>query len=103
MMFVVFSNLVFVVLIFPLKAMLKGNPLVNILPLIGLLLQAIYLSWCYNGFFQLSTAGGRFKSLLVSLFCNCIVVYVLPHHHGHLYLSKLGFLSILWEDVLGML
>ena len=68
MMFVVFSNLVFVLLIFPLKALLKGGPLSNMLPMIGMLLQAIYLSWCYNGFFQLSTAGGRIKSLLVSLF-----------------------------------
>lgn len=68
MMFVVFSNLVFVVLIFPLKAVLKNAPLGEKLPLIGMLLQVVYLAWCYNGFFQLTATGQRVKSFLVSLF-----------------------------------
>lgn len=67
MMFVTFSNLVFALLIFPLKALLKGNPLAEMLPLAGMLLQALYLSWCYNGFFQLRSAGQRLKSFLVSV------------------------------------
>lgn len=67
MMFVVFSNLVFVILIFPLRALLKDSPWAIWLPLAGMLFQAMYLWWCYNGFFELRTAGGRVKSLLVSL------------------------------------
>lgn len=68
MMFVVFSNLLFALLIFPLRALFKDTALANWLPLIGMLLQALYLYWSYNGFFQLKTAGQRTKSLLVSLF-----------------------------------
>ncbi len=68
MMFVVFSNLVLVVLIFPLKAMLKNDSLGAKLPFLGMLLQVLYLWWCYNGFFQLRTPALRTKSFLVSLF-----------------------------------
>ncbi len=68
MMFVVFSNLVFVILIFPLRAGLKGSMATWWFPFVGMLLQAFYLWWCYNGFFELNSAGQRIKSLLVSLF-----------------------------------
>lgn len=68
MMFLVFSNLVFVILIFPLRAGLKNSMSTWWFPFAGMLLQALYLWWCYNGFFQLKSAGQRIKSLFVSLF-----------------------------------
>jgi hypothetical protein len=68
MMFLVFSNLVFVLLIFPLQAAFRGSAAGRWLPMLGLLLQALYLFWCLNGFLDLRSAGGRTKSLLVSLF-----------------------------------
>lgn len=67
MMFVVFSNLLFAVLIFPLRAAFRGTPTAQYLPMWGLLLQALYLFWCLNGFLQLNKPGQRIKSLLVSL------------------------------------
>ncbi len=68
LMFVVFSNLVFVLLVFPLQALFRGSAIAGWLPLAGMVLQALYLCWCYNGFFELRTVGQRTKSLLVSLF-----------------------------------
>lgn len=68
MMFVVFCNLVLVILIFPLKALLKNGSLGAKLPYAGMVLQILYLWWCYNGFFQLHGAGPRMRSLLVSAF-----------------------------------
>jgi hypothetical protein len=68
MMFVVFSNLLFALIIFPLRGLFKGTAMASWLPLIGMLLQTLYLCWSYNGFFQLITAGQRIKSFFVSLF-----------------------------------
>ncbi|MBO9561594.1 MAG: DUF3667 domain-containing protein [Niastella sp.] len=68
MMFVVFSNLVLVVLIFPLKMLFKNGPFGAQLPYLGMLLQIFYLWWCYNGFYQLQLPGARIKSFLVSAF-----------------------------------
>jgi hypothetical protein len=56
-------------LIFPLQALFQGSSFAHYLPMPGLLLQALYLFWCLNGWLDLTTAGGRMKSLLVSLFC----------------------------------
>lgn len=66
MMFVVFSNLVFVVLIFPLQALWGGRSSAGFTAL-GMLLQVCYLTWCYNGFFGLHTPGQRIRSFGVSL------------------------------------
>lgn len=66
MMFVVFANLMMVILIFPLKALLKDSPMGYRLPFLGMLFQVLYLWWCYNGFFQLQGIGARTRSFLVS-------------------------------------
>jgi len=68
-LFVAFSNLIFTVTIFPLQAYFKGHWLANAFLFAGLLLQALYIWWCLNGFLQVTKAGSRFRSLLVSLFC----------------------------------
>jgi Protein of unknown function (DUF3667) len=68
LLFVVFSNLVFVILIFPLDALFKGHFFTRYFPFIGMFLQALYLFWCLNGFLELKSAGQRTKSLLVSFF-----------------------------------
>lgn len=67
LLFVCFANLIFAVLVFPLQSLFKGNEFHHYFTLSALFLQVIYLSWCLNGFLQLSSTGERTKSALVSL------------------------------------
>ncbi|MET0298138.1 MAG: DUF3667 domain-containing protein [Flavitalea sp.] len=80
LMFVSFSNIIFTVLIYPLLGQVRGNAGATYTILtVGIILQMIYLSWCY---FQFQPVGGRFrlpKAIGLSVFGLFIwqVVYML--------------------------
>lgn len=75
LMFMSFMNLIFTLTIFPLQSVYKGTAFGGVLVWLGLLWQALYMWWAFNGFLQLRTAGERFRSFLVSLFC--IVAWII--------------------------
>jgi hypothetical protein len=67
MMFITFANIVFTVLVFPLQSLFKGTEFSHYFTYAALVLLAVYLGWCLNGFLQLVLAVQRAKSFLVSL------------------------------------
>lgn len=69
MMFVAFSNLVFTAIIFPLQGIFKAGSAFGVILIAGMLLQAVYFSWSYNGLMQLKTTSERMKSFAVSSLC----------------------------------
>jgi Protein of unknown function (DUF3667) len=64
--FLTFSNLVFTLIVFPLQSQFKSDEFNRYFPFAAMALQAVYLSWCLNGFLELQTFGQRIKSALVS-------------------------------------
>jgi Protein of unknown function (DUF3667) len=64
LMFITFSNLIFLLLVFPLRSIFTNTP-ENYIILIGLVLQGLYLAWCLNGFLGLRSPASRTKSFAV--------------------------------------
>jgi hypothetical protein len=67
LLFVTFSNLVFTVLINPLKAVFRGGSAEGYLVLGGLLLHVCYYTWCYYQFLPFTNGRKLLKSLLISV------------------------------------
>lgn len=67
LMFVTFSLLVFTLLVFPLQGLYRGSAAYKYFIYGGLLLQAIYYTWCYYQFLQYDSFGKGLKAFLVSL------------------------------------
>jgi len=66
LMFVTFSNLVFTLLVLPLQGLYRGSPAFGYFVYGGLLLQAIYYTWCYYQLMQYRSFGKLVKVFLVS-------------------------------------
>ncbi len=66
MMFITFANIVFTVLVFSLQSLFKWTEFNHYFTYAALVLQAVYLGWCLNGFMQPDHAVQRAKSFLVS-------------------------------------
>jgi len=90
MMFVSLANLAFSLIVHPLQAVLKGHSIADFVPILGFILQWIYLIVAYKGLMQLNGFWAVFKliwgCLLVlmlwiglSLLVNAIYVYQNAH------------------------
>ena len=66
LMFVTFSNLIFTLVVHPLQAVYRGDTIYLFLVYGGLLLQAIYFTWCYYQLQGYHSLGKLVKTFLVS-------------------------------------
>jgi hypothetical protein len=66
LLFITFSNLVFAMVVFPLMKFARFPGAAWIMPLFGVLAQAIFLTWCLMGFLRLESIWQKVKAGLVS-------------------------------------
>ncbi len=59
LLFVTFSNLFFTLIVYPLQSFYKGTTVQASLPIVGLLLQIVYYTWCYGRFADVPPARAR--------------------------------------------